>query len=63
MYAPFFTPYIMIEKWYQQTIGQLINVNANLELKNTDLVGYIHALLQEDCPEGLKEQIKEKVFE
>jgi len=53
----------MIEKWYQQTIGQLINVNANLELKNTDLVGYIHALLQEDCPEGLKEQIKEKVFE
>jgi len=52
----------MIEKWYQQTIGQLINEKAGLELENSDLVGYIHALLQEDCPEELKEQIKEKVF-
>ena len=52
----------MIEQWYQQTIGQLINEKAELEVENTDLVGYIHALLQVDCPEDIKEQIKEKVF-
>lgn len=52
----------MIEQWYQQTIGQLINEKAGLEVENTDLVGYIHALLQKDCPEELKKQIKEKVF-
>jgi len=52
----------MIEQWYQQTIGQLINEKACLEVENADLVGCVHALLQGDCPEQLKEQIKEKVF-
>ena len=52
----------MIEQWYQQTIGQLVNEKACLELDNTNLTGYIHALLQNECPEQLKEEIKEKVF-
>tara|TARA_R100001198_G_C5039375_1_gene100938 strand:+ start:25 stop:186 length:162 start_codon:yes stop_codon:yes gene_type:complete len=52
----------MIEQWYQQTIGQLVNEKACIEVENTYLVGCIHTLLQGDCPEELKNQIKEKVF-